>query len=138
MFGTGKSFFGGLVGLFFFSIIVFFVIYFLVPDVSIKFFGISVNSDEYVDGAVSQSIESLDLPDGVLSELQDYLSSPEGRQYLESAQTAAGNGTDKILEFTKSVDWQNLLNEACAAVASGASSFSDFFASHPISSSEGK
>ena len=66
MFGIGKGFFGGLLALFIFSIIVFFVIYLLVPEVSIKFFGISVNSDEYVEAALEDSLSDLDLPEGMM------------------------------------------------------------------------
>ena len=132
MFGTGKGFFGALIGLIIFSIIVFFVIYLLVPDVSIRFFGISVNSDEYIDQSIGDAISSLDLPDGVVSDLQDYLSSPEGEAYLENAQQAVGNSADKALSYFSSESFKELLQSAGEAVASGAETVSDFFQAHPV------
>ena len=124
MFGTGKGFFGGLIGLFVFSIIVFFVIYFLVPDVSIKFFGISVNSDEYIEATISQSVSELDLPEGVLSDIQSYLSSPEGKEYLDNAQSAVGNSADKVISYFTSDDFRNLLSDA--------GEVAEYFSSHPV------
>lgn len=134
MFGSGKGFFGGLIGLLILSVVVFFVIYLLVPDVSIRFFGISVNSDEYVDQALSQSLADMNLPEGILSEIQDYLATPEGKAYLESAEEAVGNGADKMISFFGSDGFRSVIVNAGEAVASGAQSVSDFFASHPVTS----
>ena len=100
MFGTGKGFFGGLLALFFFSIIVFFVIYLLVPEVSIKFFGISVNSDEYVEAALEDSLSDLDLPEGVLSDLLDTLSS-------EEVESTVGASADKIISTVQSEEFRS-------------------------------
>ena len=100
MFGIGKGFFGGLLALFIFSIIVFFVIYLLVPEVSIKFFGISVNSDEYVEAALEDSLSDLDLPEGMLSDLLDTLSS-------EDVQNAVGASADKLLSVIQSEEFRS-------------------------------
>lgn len=127
MFGTGKGFFGGLLALFFFSIIVFFVIYLLVPEVSIKFFGISVNSDEYVEAALEDSLSDLDLPEGVLSDIADYFSSPEGSAFVAEAQDAAGGAADKVMAFFGSDGFKASLNEIGEFVATGAGSVADFF-----------
>ena len=69
MFGTGKGFLGGLIGLLIFSVVVFFVIYLLVPEVSLKFFGIAVNSERYVEQSMEKSIESAELPEGIAGEI---------------------------------------------------------------------
>ena len=100
MFGIGKGFFGGLLALFIFSIIVFFVIYLLVPEVSIKFFGISVNSDEYVEAALEDSLSDLDLPEGMLSDLLDTLSS-------EDVQNAVGSSADKMISYIQSEEFRS-------------------------------
>ena len=100
MFGIGKGFFGGLLALFIFSIIVFFVIYLLVPEVSIKFFGISVNSDEYVEAALEDSLSDLDLPEGMLSDLLDVLSS-------EDVQNAVGSSADKLISYIQSEEFRS-------------------------------
>ena len=100
MFGIGTGFFGGLLALFIFSIIVFFVIYLLVPEVSIKFFGISVNSDEYVEAALEDSLSDLDLPEGMLSDLLDALSS-------EDLQNAVGASADKMISFIHSEEFRS-------------------------------
>ena len=134
MFGIGKGFWGGLIGLFFFSIIVFFVIYLLVPDVSIRFFGISVNSDEYIDKTISQSISELDLPDGILTDIQSYLSSDEGKEYLDNIQSSVGNGADKAISYFSSENFKTLISNAGEAIASGAESASEFFSSHSVTS----
>lgn len=127
MFGIGKGFFGGLLALFIFSIIVFFVIYLLVPEVSIKFFGISVNSDEYVEAALEDSLSDLDLPEGVLSDISDYFSSPEGSALIAEAQEAAGGAADKMMDFIGSDRFKSILNEAGEYVTAGAGSVADFF-----------
>ena len=132
MFGTGKGFFGALIGLIIFSIIVFFVIYLLVPDVSIRFFGISVNSDEYIDQSIGDAISSLDLPEEIISDFQEYVSSPDGEEFINNVTTAMGNQVDKIMLYVNSDLFKEQLQRAGEAVASGAESFSEFFTSHPV------
>lgn len=121
MFGTGKGFFGGLLALFFFSIIVFFVIYLLVPEVSIKFFGISVNSDEYVEAALEDSLSDLDLPEGWASELLSYLSSAE-------VQDNVGGFADEALSMIQSGELQSKVKEVLESGVSTVDEFIDSIA----------
>ena len=84
MFGTGKGFLGGLIGLLIFSVVVFFVIYLLVPEVSLKFFGIAVNSERYVEQSMEKSIESAELPEGIAGEMiYDYLVIPRQKGHYD-------------------------------------------------------
>ncbi len=127
MFGIGKGFLGGLIGLFFFSIIVFFVIYLLVPEVSLRFFGISVNSDEYVRQAAAESVNEAQLPDGIASEIESYLSSPEGEEFIARAQESAGGAAEDAISFFSSEGFRSFVREAGEFVAAGAGSVRDFF-----------
>ena len=99
MFGIGKGFLGGLLGVFFASIIVFFVIYLLVPEVSLKFFGISINSDKYIEETVEKSLAEADLPAGVADDITSYLNSDEGEAFISNMQEAAGGAAESVIAF---------------------------------------
>ena len=127
MFGIGKGFLGGLLGVFFASIIVFFVIYLLVPEVSLKFFGISINSDKYIEETVEKSLAEADLPAGVADDITSYLNSDEGEAFISNMQEAAGGAAESVIAFVGSEGFQSFLHEAGDFVSAGAGSVSDFF-----------
>lgn len=127
MFGIGKGFWGGLLGLFFTSIIVFFIIYLLVPEVSLKFFGISINADKYIEETVEQSLVNADLPESVAADITRFLYSDEGEAFIESMQEAAGGATESVISFLGSDGFQDFLHDAGDFVSAGAGSVSDFF-----------
>ena len=120
MFGSGKSFLGGLIGLFFFSIAVFFLIYFFVPEVSVRFFGISASADEIIDGAIAEAVESSGLPAEISAEIGAYLSSEEGQAFLSET----GENLDGLSERLSA-----LVSDAGTYIASGKGSASDYFQS---------
>ena len=120
MFGSGKSFLGGLIGLFFFSIAVFFLIYFFVPEVSVRFFGISASADEIIDGAIAEAVESSGLPDEISGEIGSYLSSEEGQALISDLGENLDGLSDRI---------STLVSEAGTYIASGKGSASDYFQS---------
>ena len=64
-----KSLFGGFIGLFFFSIVVFFIIYFLTPEVSLKFFGITFNQEKYVEKYLENTLIAADVSEDVATEI---------------------------------------------------------------------
>ena len=49
--------------MFFFSIIVFFFIYFLAPEVSMRFFGIAFRQEEYVERSLEDAIVDMGIPE---------------------------------------------------------------------------
>ena len=94
----------------------------------------NINSDEYIDETISQSISELDLPDGILTDIQSYLSSDEGKEYLDNIQSSVGNGADKAISYFSSENFKTLISNAGEAIASGAESASEFFSSHSVTS----
>ena len=99
MFGSGKSFLGGLIGLFFFSIAVFFLIYFFVPEVSLKFFGIAADMDRIVNEAISDAVSASALPQEITSEITGYLETEEGKAFV----AGMGESIDQITASLGSV-----------------------------------
>ena len=130
MFGINKGFIGALIGLFFFSIIVFFVIYLLVPEVSLRFFGISVNSDEYVESSLSEAVASLGMPEDIENEVLAFVTSPEGSEFLFSAEEAVGGAAAGAISFISSDRFLSFLEDAGEFAAAGAGSVADFFSEH--------
>ena len=133
MFGTGKGFLGGLIGLLIFSVVVFFVIYLLVPEVSLKFFGIAVNSERYVEQSMEKSIESAELPEGIAGEIIGFLSSQEGREMVATAQDKAGATAEGLISFFGSDGFHSIVDRVGDYVAAGAGSAADFFRENPFS-----
>ena len=74
-----KSLFGGFIGLFFFAIIVFFIIYFLTPEISIKFFGIAFQQEAYVEHYLENSFVAAGLSE---EDAEEAVSSEAGKQFV--------------------------------------------------------
>ena len=62
-----RKYIGGFIGLFFLSIAVYFIIYFFVPEVSMKFFGIAFSQETVIETA----IDSIHVSSETKHELSD-------------------------------------------------------------------
>lgn len=110
--GKVKSFFGGLIGVLLLSVIVFFIIYFFVPAVSMKFFGIAFNENSDSGSEIVALIDSLELgDDAARAEIESYLSSPAGQEAVSAIQDAASKAGESFDAFVESDD-QNAVSSA--------------------------
>ena len=109
--GTRK-YIGGFIGLLFLSIAVYFIIFFFVPEVSMKFFGIAFSQDQVIEGA----IEALPVSDAIKEELSGnipqliaaagdnagrlwtLITSEEGLEKIQSAVSYAADGTISVAD----------------------------------------
>ena len=87
-----KGLLGGFIALFFFSIIVFFFIYFLAPEVSMRFFGIAFRQEEYVERSLEDAIVDMGIPEEEARGIVASLDSEEMR-------TLVSSGSDYLKEW---------------------------------------
>ena len=87
-----KGLLGGFIALFFFSIIVFFFIYFLAPEVSMRFFGIAFRQEEYVERSLEDAIVDMGIPEEEARGIVASLDSEEMRALVSS-------GSDYLKEW---------------------------------------
>ena len=114
--GRGKSFFGGLLGVFFLSVIVFLIIYFFVPAVSMKFFGLAYDESSTAGSAIVSAIDELDIGDEeARAELEAYLSSEEGQEAVSRIQSAMGKAGEGFETFLASDKMQTIVEGAKSA-----------------------
>lgn len=107
-----RKYIGGFIGIFFLSIAVYFIIFFFVPEVSMKFFGIAFSQDQVIESA----IDTLPVSEDIKAELSDnvpalidaagdnagrlwsLITSEEGLQKIEDAASSAVSGTETFIE----------------------------------------
>lgn len=131
--GRNSGFLGGLISVFFLSIIIFFVIYFFMPDVSVKFFGFSrEQAYESIKGRAEETVpelhpaveENIKSDSEAKDEIEHFLYSEEdGKVILDEIRSVAKRAN---------IDWnsnevQNIFREAASFIKKGAGSASDFF-----------
>lgn len=143
----GKGFLGGFVTIIFLSIIVFFVFYFFMPELSEKFFGFSNQNKEYrgvgndltSSDTINDAVEAVDdsnLIDRLvvsLSEANDsinaFLSSDAGQDVARTIQSNAQKAGTTVAEYLRSDDAKALFDSAREFVAEGYGTAEEFFTS---------
>ena len=111
-----KSLFGGFIGLFFFAIIVFFIIYFLTPEISIKFFGIAFNSDAYLESSLEDAIISA----GASPEEAAAMIGEDGSAVISALLDKAGDNLGRLASYLASDEGQSMISQGAEYVRSGA------------------
>ena len=115
MMGRKGGFLGGLISVFFLSILIFFILYFFMPDVSEKFFGFSKN----------QAYTGLKA---AVSEINSFLNgTDDGKKVIEAIQGAAVKAGVSVAEFMESDNGKRIFDSAKDFIKSGAGKASDFF-----------
>ena len=87
-----KGLFGGFITIFFVSIIVFFGIYLLVPQVSMRFFGIAFRQEEFVEQSLEDAIVDIGIPEETAKSIVASLDSEEMRSLV-------GSGSEYLQEW---------------------------------------
>ncbi len=117
-----KSLFGGFIGLFFFSIVVFFIIYFLVPEVSIKFFGITFREDSYIES----SIESALVEAGVSETEAERIVQSDGGEVFSLLMEKSGENLGRLVSYLGSDEGKAMIGKGVEYVRSGTGTFVDY------------
>ena len=118
----------GTVSVFIFAIIVFFVLYFLVPEVSYRFFGISFNQEKAVIETMEKyASDSNLLTDEDLEQFQAYFSSKEGKALVRNVMKEVGSDAAKARRLLSSPKLKEVVEKAKAFVEEGKGTVSEFF-----------
>ena len=118
----------GTVSVFIFSVIVFFVLYFLVPEVSYRFFGISFNQEKAVIETMEKyASDSNLLTDEELEQFQAYFSSKEGKALVRNVMKEVGSNAAKARRLLSSPKLKEVVEKAKAFVEEGKGTVSEFF-----------
>lgn len=121
-----KSLFGGFIGLFFFSIVVFFIIYFLAPEVSIKFFGTTFRADAYIES----SLESAMVAAGLSPEEASAMIEQDGSAMFKALMDKAGNNLERLVSYLSSSDCKAMVEQGVDYIRSGAGTFVEYIEGH--------
>ncbi len=121
-----KSLFGGFIGLFFVSIVVFFIIYFLVPEVSIKFFGTTFRADAYIEA----SLESAMVEAGISQEDASAIIQDDGPAVLKALMDKAGNNLGRLVSYLSSPEGKAMVGQGADYIRSGAGSLVEYIEGH--------
>ena len=118
----------GTVSVFIFAVIVFFVLYFLVPEVSYRFFGISFNQEKAVIETMEKyASDSNLLTDEELEQFQAYFSSKEGKALVRNVMKEVGSNATKARRLLSSPKLKEVVEKAKAFVEEGKGTVSEFF-----------
>ena len=116
------------VSVFIFAVIVFFVLYFLVPEVSYRFFGISFNQEKAVIETMEKyASDSNLLTDEELEQFQAYFSSKEGKALVRNVMKEVGSNAAKARRLLSSPKLKEVVEKAKAFVEEGKGTVSEFF-----------
>lgn len=103
MAGRNAGLMKGLLTVLILSVIVFAVIYFFFPSVSIKYFGVSLDREKAIEETVSGVLSKVNY---MTAEEKDavsaYLSSSEGKAFIKNISDAIRGGEEAISEFNSS------------------------------------
>ncbi len=114
---------GGLISLIILAAIVFLVIYFFIPDVSVRFFGIAFNAEEVMQNAIDSAVSELGIDNA------DALISQEA---VTSLLESAGNNVGKLMSYLSSPEGQEMLKRGVEEARSGAQSLAEYFSSSGV------
>lgn len=135
--GRKGGFLGGLISVFFLSILIFFILYFFMPDVSEKFFGFSKDQAytglKAAEKTLPDHLGTQPDPVGkteteVVSEINSFLKdTDEGNKVSKAIYNAAKKANVSIDDFKKSEEVTKIFDSAKDFIKSGAGKASDFF-----------
>ncbi len=106
--GKNVGFFKGLLTVVFISLVVFVVIYFFFPELSLKYFGTTYEVDKVVGNMVEAVLDKADyLSEKEKDEIEDYLSSSRGKALVEALSSALSKGKDGVESFISSEEFRD-------------------------------
>ncbi len=106
--GKNVGFFKGLLTVVFIALVVFVVIYFFFPELSLKYFGTTYEVDKVVGNMVEAVLDKADyLSEKEKEEIEDYLSSSRGNALVEALASALSKGKDGVESFISSEEFRD-------------------------------
>ncbi len=106
--GKNVGFFKGLLTVVFIALVVFVVIYFFFPELSLKYFGTTYEVDKVVGNMVEAVLDKADyLSEKEKDEIEDYLSSSKGKELIEALSSALSKGKDGVESFISSEEFRD-------------------------------
>lgn len=113
-----NNIFSGLFTVIILSIIVFFSIYFLYPDVSMKYFGVAAKPNQVLTSAVSSYVDKSNyLSQNEKDAVNDYLKSEEGRKAFAAVSEAASRGGDSLEKAIASPEFQSFSEKVGSSIS---------------------
>lgn len=106
--GKNVGFFKGLLTVVFIALVVFVVIYFFFPELSLKYFGTTYEMDKVVGNMVEAVLDKADyLSEKEKDEIEDYLSSSKGKALVAALSLALSKGKDGVESFISSGEFRD-------------------------------
>ena len=119
--------YSGIVGIFIAAIIIFLAIYFFVPEVSQKFFGISFGEVDDIADAIMMHFEF----DGEGSEkIKDYLSSDSGKDVLKKIVKLSKDGNKAVGDILNNPDVKKIFDNAVKYAEAGLGTVEEYVSDH--------
>lgn len=93
--------FKGLLTVLILAVLVYFVIYIFFPDTSLKYFNTAFDREKAVEKSITALIDKADYrSEEERKRVEEYLSSEDGKAFVEGISSAINEGVDGIKRFT--------------------------------------
>lgn len=103
MAGKNVGFFKGLLTVIVLSVLVFIVIFFFFPDLSLKYFGLCYDREKAVEDMMEAVFDKADyLTESEKERVEDYISSSDGKAFIKDLSSALNKGKEGLEEFVSS------------------------------------
>lgn len=119
--------FGGVVGIFAAAIVIFLFIYFFVPEVSSKFFGVAFGEAQDVTEAILSYIGTDIKAD---DEIKEFLSSKDGKKIVKEIISLSKKGGSALKDAFDNPRVKEIFKEASEYAEKGLGSVGDYLSSH--------
>lgn len=91
------------------ALLIYVMIFFFFPDVSLKYFGDAFDKEKALENSIVALVYNVDyMSEEEKAVFEDYLSSKEGKEMLKSISSAASKGVETTKELVDSPEFQRL------------------------------
>lgn len=91
------------------ALLIYVIIFFFFPDVSLKYFGDAFDKEKALENSIVALVYNVDyMSEEEKAVFEDYLSSKEGKEMLQSISSAASKGVETTKELVDSPEFQRL------------------------------
>ncbi len=132
--GRKGGFVGEMISVFFLSIVIFFVLYFFMPDVSVKFFGFSKDQAyekpmPSADASIAENAASgvSKTAEEATDDINAFLQSEDGRETALALNNLARKAGQSVSSIMERDDVKSIFSAASSFIMDGAGTAYDFF-----------
>ena len=91
------------------ALLIYVIIFFFFPDVSLKYFGDAFDKEKALENSIVALVYNVDyMSEEEKAVFEDYLTSREGKEMLKSISSAASKGVETTKELVDSPEFQRL------------------------------